>query len=122
MAKEETPQEPTLSERMEGLKYGRKIEQKDLRIKLQESEKEELRKALEFKPARSVLVRLLVRSQLFHSTWDPDSQQMAYNEGKRRFGIELFADIAEVSPKHRNQVQGEYYDYTSSRAGSSKTR
>ncbi len=114
---EETTIEPTLSERMAELLHGKKAVDKDLRVKLRESEIEELRKALEFKPARSVLVRLLVRSQLFHSTYDPDSQQMAYNEGKRRFGIELFADIAEVSPKHRNQVQGEYYDYTSSKSG-----
>jgi len=109
--------EESLTDRLFKAKHGKRQEELEDRLKLQESEIEELRKTLEFKPARMVLVRLLVRAGLFRDPFNTNALIMARDAGYQQFGKELMLDIARVSPKHRNQVTGEYYDYTSSRAG-----
>ena len=105
--------EPTLKDKLFKAKHGKKAEEVEERLKLHESEKEELRKTLEFKPARRVLVRLLVRAGLFRDPFNTNALIMARDAGYQQFGKELMLDIARVSPKHRKLVTGEYYDYTS---------
>ena len=106
--------EPTLTEKLFKAKHGRRAEALEEQTKLHEEEIEALRKTLEFKPARMVLVRLLVKAGLLESPFSTNALQMAHGSGYKKFAEELMQEIASVSPKHRNQVIGECYDYTSS--------
>ena len=51
--------------------------------------------------------RMLGACGVFHSSWEPHSGRMSFNEGRRDIGLQLLTDITRVCPDLFGQMQRE---------------
>lgn len=59
----------------------------------------DLKDVLEIRSGRNFIWKILINCHIFSTTFNPDTQQMAFNEGQRNVGLRLLADINKHSPK-----------------------
>lgn len=88
--------------------------------RLRQRELSDLRKILKIPEGRRFVWNLLAKAGLFHSSFALNSNQTAFNEGRRNLGLDLMIDLNEADVGAFAQLQREYISELNSKKEETK--
>ncbi len=89
--------------------------QADARSKVERQiEQQDLKWLMKCKQGRRIMWRLLERTGLYRTSFNPNSMTMAFNEGNRNLGLVLMAQLNEACPERYTLMVQEQQDGRSS--------
>lgn len=87
-----------------------------------ELEVADLKWLLSDKRGRRFFWRLLSQTQLFHTSFNPNAPAMAFAEGKRNIGLQLWAMMQEHAPKaYAEMIKEQAHDRRNSGSGNERS-
>jgi hypothetical protein len=76
----------------------------------QETEESDIRWLMTCEQGRRIVWRLLSKSGVFQSSFDPMAMQMAFNEGKRNYGLYMLELVHTSCPELYRPMMKEHVD------------
>ncbi len=84
---------------------------------LRETEIADVKWLMSSERGRRILYRLLELSGVFQISFDPNAAKMAFNEGRRNFGNQIFRQLMTVCPEQLPAMLKEQQDVGTKRDG-----